>query len=315
MAKAPSTEKKPPLVCPGHKKAVVKLCFSEETCDEDEPFFLASASHDRSAMLRSGTAGDWIGTFEGHRGGLWDVSINADATRVVTGGADFTSRVFDATTGDTVATRFFDHAVKVTQPHWGENKLVVCGNFGSMKIFDLATNAPATSSVTTGRISKGAFPTPSLFVAAGAEGACLWDVRTAEKQGFELAASGEVVDLEVVGSKLLVALPAAVLLYDISGPAPKLETNIPIKGGTVRAASLNPLHARSGFDQVVTAEGDRKLRVWNFKGELLDELVGHEAAVAAVRFSPTGDCASGSDDASVRLWSIKERINPSLVAA
>lgn len=50
-----------------------------------------------------------------------------------------------------------------------------------------------------------------------------------------------------------------------------------------------------------------KLRVWDFKGNLLDELVGHEAAVTAVRFAPNGtECASGSDDASVRLWPVAE---------
>lgn len=78
------------------------------------PFFLASASHDNMAMLRSGpkgrlliadcglddvwpigqvaltcsaqlcvgTCGDWVGSFDKHRAAVWDVSMNADATRV-----------------------------------------------------------------------------------------------------------------------------------------------------------------------------------------------------------------------------------------
>lgn len=138
-------------------------------------------------MLRSGTTGDWIGTFEAHRGALWDVSINANATLVITGGADFTSRVWDATSGNIIDTRSFDHAVKVTQPNWSENKLVVAGNFGSLQLFDLAAGkVPAIASVPTERIAKGAFATPDLFVAAGAEGAVLWDVRTAALQSFEL---------------------------------------------------------------------------------------------------------------------------------
>lgn len=99
----------------------------------------------------------------------------------------------------------------------------------------------------------------------------------------------------------------------MSGPAPKLETQLAIPQSAssdqgVLAASVNPLHAE-GKDQVVTAGGDGNLRLWNFKGDLLDELKGHEGSVCSVRFAPNGaDCASGSSDASVRLWPLKDRV-------
>lgn len=302
-------KKKPPLICPGHTKAVVKLCFSDDQGSaEDEPFFLASASHDNMAMLRSGTCGDWVGSFDKHRAAVWDVSMNADATRVVTGGADFTSRVWDATTGDVLETRAFDHAVKVAQPNWREDKLIVSGNFGALKLFNLGGgNVSATTTALAGRIAKGAFAAANLFVAggqdsAGKDGAFIWDCRTAQLQELPLPHRGTVQDIEVRDTKLLVALPEHILLYDLSGPAPKLESELHIDG-TVLAASVNPVHK-----QVVTAEDDCKLRCWNFQGELLDTLHGHEKRVSAVRFAPNGDCASGSEDASVRLWSLQDRI-------
>lgn len=89
LATMPETTKVVPLTCHGHSRPVPHIHFSS-IVDEDQ-FYIISACKDGNPMLRDGVTGDWIGTFLGHKGAVWQARLSSDASLAATASADFSA--------------------------------------------------------------------------------------------------------------------------------------------------------------------------------------------------------------------------------
>jgi serine-threonine kinase receptor-associated protein len=154
---------------------VTHLSFSSVV--DDDQYYIISACKDNNPMLRDGITGDWIGTFIGHKGAVWQARISSDATLAATGSADFTAKVWDTHTGETLHTLQHRHIVRAvafpSQPR--PAVLATGGKEKILRIFDLSRSTPASPNGPSNGLSNGAHeaeaaPAPSYEIGPGTHG-------------------------------------------------------------------------------------------------------------------------------------------------
>ena len=88
-------------------------------------------------MLRD-WLGDWVGTFLGHKGAVWSAKLSGgDASRAVTGSADFSAKVWDTYSGECVQTFTHGHIVRSVAVNAAGDRLFTGGHERKLRLFDL----------------------------------------------------------------------------------------------------------------------------------------------------------------------------------
>ncbi|KAA8641885.1 hypothetical protein EYZ11_010239 [Aspergillus tanneri] len=151
-----------PLTCHGHSRPVPHINFSSTV--EDDQYYLLSACKDNNPMLRDGITGDWIGTFLGHKGAVWQARLSTDATIAATAAADFSAKVWDTHTGECLHTLQHSHICRaVAFPLQPSPQVVATGGFEKkLRIFDLTQGSNTSSPInaTSGENGANAAQTP-----------------------------------------------------------------------------------------------------------------------------------------------------------
>lgn len=139
-----------PLTCHGHSRPVTHISFSSiVSADKEDEYYLISACKDNNPMLRDGVTGDWIGTFFGHKGAVYQARLAPDAKTAATASADFTARIWDTFTGETLYTLQHKHVVRALAfPPESGTLLATGGVDKRLVLFDLDSVAvsPGASS-------------------------------------------------------------------------------------------------------------------------------------------------------------------------
>lgn len=285
-------------------------------------------------MLRDGVTGDWIGTFIGHKGAVWQARLSSDATLAATGSADFSAKVWDTHTGEALHTLQHNHIVRAVafpnQPH--PQILATGGMEKKLRIFDLSRSSSASSSPTNPYDSSSSATPPSYEIGPGVHGGTIksivwgpdrnilitaaedkkirwWDLRTRSTIG-EFAVEGVVGTCEldntagegsgVGGGVLSVAAGNSVYFFDSMRPAALIKS---VKT-PYEIASVALHGAQRKFVTGGSSQNDTWVRVWDFDEEKELEMgKGHHGPIWSVSFSPDGKLyATGSEDGTIKLW-------------
>ncbi|XP_024371090.1 uncharacterized protein [Physcomitrium patens] len=289
-----------PLVCHGHSRPIVDLSYSPITPDG---FFLVSASKDGKPMLRNGETGDWIGTFDGHKGAVWAACLDTPAMRCATASADFSARVWDALTGDELYSFEHKHIVRTCAFSESTTHLLTGGAEKVLRIFDLARpDAPPTllESKPETPIRAAVWHHSDQTILSSSNdigGVRVWDVRTKSVvRTLDTKSSCTSVEVSRDGRYITTADGNTVKFWDANHFGLVKSYSMP---RPVESASLFP--SRGKF---IAGGDDMWVRLFDFDtGDEIECNKGHHGPVHCVRFSPGGESyASGSEDGTIRIW-------------
>lgn len=292
-----------PLTCSGHTRPVVFLAFSELNPSDVADYYCISACKDGKPMMRQGDTGDWIGTFEGHKGAVWGVDLNRNASKAATGAADFSAKVWNAASGEEDFTLSHKHIVKSVNFSYDSKSLATGSNDKIIRIFDLEKHEEPKHVIKghTGSIKQVAWTDADKVLISAADDKTLrwWDVNSpgeTEIHQIKLDAPIGGIELSADGTILTVANGNKVTFFNGENYAKIREVEVPCP---VYSASL--LLEKNIF---VCGGEDFKLYKYNFEtGAQIENFKGHFGPVHCVRFSPDGELyASGSEDGTLRLW-------------
>jgi len=252
-------------------------------------------------MLRQGDTGDWIGTFEGHKGAVLAATLNREATRAATGAADFSAKVWNALTGDEVQSFTHKHIVKCVDFSADSSALLTGGNEKLPRVFDL--NKPDIEADQypghTGALRSCLWMKDmrQFITASDDKTIRLWD-RASKKEVRQFELGAPVVDAELSrdGAVLLAVCANTVTFWDTATWEKLREFQLTSQ---INSASLHP--ERRSF---VCGGEDFKMYKFDYSTGLeLESFKGHFGPVHCVRYSPDGELyASGSEDGTLRLW-------------
>ncbi|KAK0664498.1 WD40-repeat-containing domain protein [Cercophora samala] len=319
-----------PLTCHGHSRPVPHISFSP--LENQDIYYMISACKDGNPMLRDGQTGDWIGTFLGHKGAVWQGRLSPDATTAATASADFTAKVWDTHTGELLYVLQHDHIVRAVAYPFEQSRMLATGGFEKkLRIFDLQEQPPTSEgtaspiTITTSQafeIGEGVHTHPIKFIVWAKDPSVLITASGDTLRWFDLptrqCTRAIKLEAEIKSCELVSLAPSHSAPTDIGGGQPVLAVaagkTAYFWGGLKAQDELKQFKLSHGIASVGLDLKGRKFvvgedpgtwaHVYSWEdGKELDVHKGHHGPIWSIAFSPDGNLyATGSEDGTIKMW-------------
>ncbi|KAG2340650.1 WD40 repeat-like protein [Suillus weaverae] len=244
-----------------------------------------------------------------HTDSVLSVSFSPDSTRIVTGLADKTVRLWDAATGHPVGEPLRGHTDCVNSVSFSpDGTRIVTGSWDkTVRLWDAATGQAVGEPLRghTHSVNSVSFSPDGTRIVTGSRDSTvrLWDAATGQPVGEPLRGHTHPVwsaSFLPDGARIVTGSEdKTVRLWNAVTGQPVGE---PFRG---HADSVNSVSFSPDGTRIVSGSRDKTVRLWDAAtGQAVGEpLRGHTDSVNSVSFSPDGTrIVTGSNDSTVRLW-------------
>lgn len=307
----------------GHERPLTFLKYNREGD------LLFSCAKDHNPTVWFADNGERLGTYRGHNGAVWTCDVSRDSSRLITGSADQTVKLWNVKTGSVLFTFQLDSTCRSVEFSVGDKLAVVTTDHfielpSAIHVKRIATDPDEQSgeSVLTikgpvGRINRAVWGPLNKTIISGGEDSVLriWDAETGkllkesdEKTGHTKGITSLVKSVD--GSHFITgSLDKSAKLWDIRTLS-LLKTYVSER--PVNAVAMSPL-----LDHIVLGGGQDAVnvtltdhRAGKFEAKFYDKILqeeiggvkGHFGPINALAFNPDGKSfASGGEDGYVRL--------------
>ncbi|KAF6136577.1 hypothetical protein GIB67_016033 [Kingdonia uniflora] len=312
-----------PILMKGHERPLTFLKYNREGD------LLFSCAKDHNPTVWFADNGERLGTYKGHNGTVWCCDVSRDSTRLITGSADATVKLWNVKSDSALFTFKFDAPARSVDFSVGDKLAVITTDpfmelQSSIQVKRIARDSSEQTgeSVLTikgpeGRISRAVWgPLNKTIISAGEDAVIrIWDSETGKllkESDKETGHQNPVTSLSksADGSYFLTgSLDKSARLWDIR-TLTLIKTYVTER--PVNAGAISPL-----LDHVVIGGGQDALHVTmtghragkfeaKFFHKILQEEIGgvkgHFGPINALAFNPDGrSFTSGGEDGYIRL--------------